>query len=423
MTPHRWAAAPRTAVAKKQPKRKRTCWSKSVTRGGVTVRVYEAYPNSCLYRSIWVPPPPGAPAGTKGKEDKRSLGHKDRDRALDQAVELIKHLGTADAGVLQDEITLGVMLERYLASRKHAAKKERTQREDVVKLRRVVAFLGATRRAASLDEEAVLRFVEARRQGDPSLLNVWKGRDGKPKPVRDRAVQADLVALHTMLRWGCVTKNDHGKTLLSADPLRGVEFPREKNPRQPVINDDDLEALLAVADQVHPLLPAALIVANDLGRRTSAWRQLRWRDVLFGKELYGAIYWPGETDKNGIALLRPITAQVRDALLALRPVDAKPEDWVFPAPHDQSKAVGRRTFYGWLVDAYELAGLEPEPGSLWHALRRAWATRRKGYPVADIAAAGGWKDERSLRSYLKADPETVRKVVLEPTHRLRRDSS
>jgi integrase len=410
-------------MAKKQPKRrKRTCWSESVTRGGITVRVYEAYPGSNLYRSIWLPPPSGSPPGARGKEDKRTLGHKDRDRALDQVTELIKHLGTADSGVPQDEITLGVLMERYLASRKHAAKKERTSREDEAKLRRVVNFLGSTRRAASLDEELVLQFVEARRRGDPSLLHIRKGRDGKPVPVRDRAVEADLVALHTMLRWGCVTKNERGKTLLSADPLKGVEFPREKNPRQPVANDDDLEVLLNVGDQVHPMLRPALIIANDLGRRTSAWRQLRWKDIHLGKEQFGAIHWPGETDKNGIALFRPITAQVRNTLLALRPAGVKPEDWVFPAPHDPARPVGRRTFYGWLAEAYEVAGLEPEEGSLWHAIRRAWVTRRKGYPLTDIAAAGGWKDERSLRSYLKEDPETVRKVVLEPTHQLRRQA-
>lgn len=402
-------------------KRKRTCWSDSVTRGGVTVRVYEAYPGSNLYRSIWSPPPPGSPPGTKGREDKRSLGHKDRDRALDQAVDLLKHLASADAGVPQDEITLGVLQDRYLASRKHAAKKERTAREDAAKLRRVVAFLGPTRRAASLDEEAVLGFVEARRAGDPALLHSRRDASGRAVPVRDRAIEADLVSLHTMLRWACVSKNAAGKTLLSADPLKGVEFPREKNPRQPVATSDDLESLLGVADLVHPLLRPALVVADDLGRRTSAWRQLRWRDIHPHRERFGAIHWPGETDKNGIALLRPVTERARDALALIRPDGARPEDFVFPAPDNPTRPVGRRTFYGWLRSAYELARLEPEPGSLWHAIRRKWVTERKGYPLTDIAAAGGWKDERSLRSYLKEDPETVRKVVLEPTHRLRRD--
>ncbi|MCZ6856509.1 MAG: hypothetical protein O7F70_00785 [Gemmatimonadetes bacterium] len=46
-------------------------------------------------------------------------------------------------------------------------------------------------------------------------------------------------------------------------------------------------------------------------------------------------------------------------------------------------------------------------------------TERKGYPVKDVAAAGGWRDEQTmLRSYQHADAETVRRVVLHPTQRL-----
>ncbi len=44
---------------------------------------------------------------------------------------------------------------------------------------------------------------------------------------------------------------------------------------------------------------------------------------------------------------------------------------------------------------------------------------RKGYPVKDVAAAGGWRDEQTmLKSYQHADAETVRQVVLHPTQRL-----
>jgi hypothetical protein len=56
---------------------------------------------------------------------------------------------------------------------------------------------------------------------------------------------------------------------------------------------------------------------------------------------------------------------------------------------------------------------------MWHALRRKWVTERKGYPVRDVMAAGGWKDEATMvTSYQQADPETVRQVVLNPTHRI-----
>ena len=58
-------------------------------------------------------------------------------------------------------------------------------------------------------------------------------------------------------------------------------------------------------------------------------------------------------------------------------------------------------------------------GGLWHTLRRKWATERKGYPVKDVAAAGGWRDERTiLKSYQQIDAEAVKRVVLHPTQRL-----
>jgi len=56
---------------------------------------------------------------------------------------------------------------------------------------------------------------------------------------------------------------------------------------------------------------------------------------------------------------------------------------------------------------------------MWHSIRRKWATERKGYPVRDVMEAGGWKNEETLlRSYQQPDAETVKRVVLHPTHRI-----
>ena len=214
-----------------------------------------------------------------------------------------------------------------------------------------------------------------------------------------------------------------GGPLLASDPLKGIAFPRELNPRGPVLNEDDLQALLAVADTIHPLLRPALIVADGTGRRLSAWRQLRWRDIDFSREQYGAIHWPGETDKGGLAMWRPISARVRDVLLGLRPTKPEPDEPVFPAPRTPSTPVAKRQLHTWLKKAYQASRMVPDPGGMWHPVRRKWVSERKGYPLADIAAAGGWKDERSLKSYMKEDPDTVRKVVLEPTHQLRRGAA
>src|SRR5438477_10116141 len=43
----------------------------------------------------------------------------------------------------------------------------------------------------------------------------------------------------------------------------------------------------------------------------------------------------------------------------------------------------------------------------------------EGYPVEDVAAAGGWKTEDVLMtSYQLADAETIKNVVLDPTNRI-----
>jgi hypothetical protein len=66
-----------------------------------------------------------------------------------------------------------------------------------------------------------------------------------------------------------------------------------------------------------------------------------------------------------------------------------------------------------------LAKVKLKPGGLWHSMRRKWATVRKGYPVKDVAAAGGWRDEATmLTSYQQVDAATIKQVVLKPTQRL-----
>ncbi len=92
---------------------------------------------------------------------------------------------------------------------------------------------------------------------------------------------------------------------------------------------------------------------------------------------------------------------------------------VFPALKDPTRPFDRHLLDNWLRRAFPKAGLKQDPGGLWHTLRRKWATERKGYPEKDVAAAGGWRDERTiLTSYQQPDAATVMQVVLHPTQRL-----
>ncbi len=377
-------------------------WSKSIGERGHRVRFYEARPGGPLMRSIYI----------HGREDRKSLGHRDRKRAVTQGYELLHALLHNERVVEQGSLTLGMLADLYLASPAHAAKKPHTQRGDERKIRRVVGYLGSSRNVEGLSESDVRRFIAARRKGDGPLPRVEPGRQ-----VNDTTVGADLIAFSTALNWAVRERTSTGRRLLRENPWFGITLPKEKNPRRPVMTHDEYVKLLEVANQVHPLCELGLIVAEGTGRRISAWRNLQWDDVDFTA---GAIRWRAEHDKKGYEMVVPMSEPVRAALAAAqRTQQAIGNAPVFPSPKDPARPCDRHILDGWLRKAYAKAKLTQQRGGLWHTLRRKWATERKGYPIKDLAAAGGWRDDKTLlTSYLQADAETVRQVVLHPTQRL-----
>ena len=386
-------------MSKRKPRR---CWSKSIGERGYRVRVYEARPGGTIMRSVYV----------NGKEARKSLGHRDKQLAIQHAYELLHALFANETAIEDESLTVGLLENLYIESPKHLSKKDRTQREDASKLERVVAFLGATRNAESISASDVERYTMARRRGDGSLLGVVPGRQ-----VKDRTIEADLVVLHAALHWATRERTRTGERLLKENPLIGVQFPREKNPKRPVMRHDEYLKLLEVADRVSPRLKLALVAAEGTGRRISACRTLLWEDIDFQN---GTIRWRAENDKKGYEQVVPMSDAVRRALLAQRKARrAIGNTPVFPSRKDPTKPCSRHLLDDWLRRAYKKAGIKPQPGGLWHPIRRKWVTERKGYPVKDVAAAGGWRDEQTmLRSYQHADAETVRRVVLHPTQRL-----
>ena len=380
----------------------RKCWSKSVGERGARVRLYEDRPDGPLFRSVYV----------NGKEVRKSLGHRDKELAIRQAYELLHSLLANEEALEEETLTIGMLAQLYLESPQHLSKKPRTQRADQRCLERVVGFLGPTRDVATFAESDVRRYTLARRQGDPTLKGVTPGR-----PVRDRAVELDLVMLMTALNWATRERTTAGRRLLRENPLTGVRLPKEKNPERPVMSHDVYLKLLKVAPRVHPLLPLALIVAKGTGRRISAWRNLVWDDVEFES---GTIHWCAEHDKKGFADVMPMSSNVRAALLAQQKAQAAiGKAPVFPSPKDPTKPCSRHLFDEWLRRAHGLAKIVPQRRGMWHPIRRKWATERKGHPVKDVAAAGGWKTEEVLMtSYQLADAETIKNVVLHPTNRV-----
>ncbi len=254
----------------------------------------------------------------------------------------------------------------------------------------------------------------ARRKGQASIIGVTT-----EKPVKNRTIEADLLALSRALHWAMRERTRTGERLLKENPLFGVKLPKEKNPTRPVMSHDEYLQLLVVADRINPLLKLALVVAEGTGRRISAVRNLLWEDVDFPNS---KIRWRAENDKKGHEQVVPMSDVIGGALLAQRNVRrAIGNTPVFPSPKDPLKPCSRHLLDDWLRRAYGIAELHPHPGGLWHPIRRKWVTERKGYPVKDVAAAGGWRYEQTmLRSYQHTDAETILRVVLHPTQRLAR---
>src|SRR5439155_27094569 len=159
---------------------------------------------------------------------RKSLGHRDKELAIRQAYELLHSLLANEQALDQETLTVGMTSQLYLESPQHLSKKLRTQGCDQRNLERVVAFLGASRDVATLSESDVRRYTLARREGDPSLKGVAPG-----KPVRDRAIELDLVLLMTALNWAARERTNTGRRLLRENPLTGIRLPKEKNPERP----------------------------------------------------------------------------------------------------------------------------------------------------------------------------------------------
>ena len=100
------------------------CWSKSIGQRGHRVRLYEARPGGPIMRSVYV----------NGKEDRKSLGHRDRKLAIRQAYELLSGLLANEKAIGEESLTVGLLASLYLESPRHRSKKMRTQQEDATKL-------------------------------------------------------------------------------------------------------------------------------------------------------------------------------------------------------------------------------------------------------------------------------------------------
>ncbi len=399
--------------------KRRKFWSHSVGPYGCRVRVYERAGGL-----LWLE------TRQRGREPEyQSLGHRDRALGIERATQHQAKLalGVAEPGGV---LTLGAVLDAFAERQAERADLAESTREATARAAAYWrALLGADSDARRLTLDDVERACERRRTGAVDS----RGRPvppGERRAVRARAVAADLELLRSVFRWA-VTK----RRLLRENPLAGLTIPEEPNPRRPVATADRYDATRAVAERmemelrgngkratVPSYLPELLDLAYSTGRRISAICALRFEDLRLDAPPFGAIRWPADTDKMGVAWETAIDERARRALdrvLVDREVGTRrrwPQSpYLFPSPRNAVRPVSKDLASAWLEAAEAMAELPKLDGSLWHAYRRGWATARKHYPVADVAAAGGWKTRDTLeRIYQQPDAATLRQVILEP---------
>lgn len=398
--------------------RPRRPWSKVVSESGVNVRLYERAPGTLLYREVRTP----------GGKDRRTLGHRDRMLAEQQARELARRLAELRMTGQLGPVTLGQVLRLYF---EHRVPLLSAGRQAHAKMHAAFfrAHLGEDFLLENLSQTHVDSFAAARKAGK---LRAKNRPDGKAT-VRDGTVRQNLNFLAAVLRWARGFKVG-GRRLLASNPLDGVRLPQERNVRRPIASEDRYRRTIAVSDAVDPTggLRCMLALARYAGRRVNAICSLVASDVLLSRDAvlralaaggrdereadhmpHGAIRWRAEHDKLGYEELTPLSRECRSALDAyLRRRPAVGETPLFPDANESSRPIKKMRAEHLLARAERQAGLPHLERGLWHPYRRLWASERKALPDVDVAKAGGWRDLAVMKTaYQHADAATVLRVV------------
>ncbi len=397
------------AKGKKKPK----CWSYAEGAWGYMVTVEERKPGGIIYARAYDP----KLAGGKGGYRRKTLGHRDRERAKVYAVEQAAKLRQGKADITAEKATLARVFALYLTHR--TPRKSRSEQEaDQRRAEMWTRVLGAAKDPNFISPPEWERFIDQRRSG---MIDA-RGRpvtDKQRKPVGDRAVEADCLWLRWTLNWAVKWRYPDGTRLLHQNGTLGLDVPTERNPKRPVSNDDRYAATRAVSDNVmmevrwngrrlvqRSYLSELLDIANGTARRITAICGLRYQDFRLepSKDApYGSIRWPEDTDKEGREWLCPIDPTVRtatDRIMQERPgIGAA---LVFPSPTDPTQSVTKDLASEWLLEAERMAGLPKLKGGVWHPFRRKWATARKHLPLGG-RGGGRWLEvEGDLASLLPA---------------------
>jgi integrase len=383
-------------------------WSRSFGHRNAKVRLYQKEADGVFYRATWV----------GGKILRASIGTRDRSEAERLANQLLVHL-LSEEPPRSKALSLGGLWRRYSAeSHDFLDNAPMTRYNDAIAASVLIGYFGAEKDVRELSINDQAGFIRARSEG-----GIRYGIGKETRPVRMRAIHADLSLLKRMLKWATQVKIGPKDRLLEFNPLAEVRSPREKNPNRNVATwerfiatreaiKERVDAAKSEADR-HKwiLLDFALVMAESSGRRIGAIRHLQWSDIDFTTH---RVTWRAEFDKMRKEWVMPMSTDLREEakLYRIRRGGGF-TGWLFPTFQDPEKPVSANEFSNWLKLAEKHAGLPRLKGTLWHAYRRSWATARKGRPLKDTAAAGGWSDTTTLLMYQQVEEAVILDIMNE----------
>lgn len=371
--------------------KKKKCWSSSCGDYGNTVRVGERKRDGIIY-VFWF---------DSNKElRKRSLGHRDKARARQQAREFAESL-SIDQGLAPVDLTLGALIDIYVTKGMVLAKATHVS-DTKRQLARWREFLGSEMLVRAInpsDVNAFLKWRKANAAKDLSQTTLWH----------------DWKALDRAMNFAVAERDQLGRPLLENNHLKGrVKVSKSVSPTRPVASDDRYRALWGVRKQLPWQFEVALCLTHETGHRINAVLSIRWTDVCFERSNnapHGSILWRAESDKVKNEHRLPVSPAAREALEYAKLMTKDADGFVFCAAKSSAQ-LERRLASRWLRKAESLAGLSHVCGGGWHALRRKWATDRQHLPDAAVAAAGGWKDTKTMKQcYQHANDEMIAAAI------------
>jgi len=265
-----------------------SCFSTLCDPGCNRVRAYEKGGSALL--EFYERPSPSADAVRK----RVSLGRCDREQAKLKADELaaaLRKLENPQASAL----TLHALFYNWYLKEVTPQKSKGKQRHDATCAEMFCRCFGERRHPRTLNVRDWQKFIRDRRVGALRPMSLAE----KPvQPVSDRQLRYDLKYLMAILNFATVARDDRDVPLLTHNPLKGLPYPSEDNPRRPMLADERYQKMREVAARVHARCESFLIVVHETGHRAASVRQLRWSDIDLEAK---TVTWRADSDKIGFA--------------------------------------------------------------------------------------------------------------------------